>query len=196
MSVELFNSLTGDDGSCSSPPPNIIKPQTAVSNISSISSSKVQPLTTGTSGFQSAFLNSISPEKGNENIPVGGASTQRRALQNLPQNTKLVRGPNGQYSLQKVQTIELTADQQNVRFFRLRPFSSNTINFIFFSTESSHCSNKNQRIRPSNLQKCQRPIRISTTACQTTTNSGFRSSCTSSQCIRGMFCLHFFMTHA
>lgn len=114
MSVELFNSLTGDDGSCSSPPPNIIKPQTAVSNISSISSSKVQPLTTGTSGFQSAFLNSISPEKGNENIPVGGASTQRRALQNLPQNTKLVRGPNGQYSLQKVQTIELTVEQQNV----------------------------------------------------------------------------------
>merc|ERR1719412_1464271 len=50
---------------------------------------------------------------GSSNMTMGGASTQRRALQNLPQNTKLVRGPNGQYSLQKVQTIELTVEQQN-----------------------------------------------------------------------------------
>ena len=93
-------------------------------------------LTSGTTGFQASFLNSIaSPEKpkasnnsespasvasstpssmGSPNVTMGGASTQRRALQNLPQNTKLVRGPNGQYSLQKVQTIELTVEQQNV----------------------------------------------------------------------------------
>ena len=115
--VKLFNSLTGDDSS--SPPPSVIKPQVVVSNNSSSSASKMPIMTTGTTGFQASFLNSItSPEKaGNEtSIPaVGGASTQRRALQNLPQNTKLVRGPNGQYSLQKVQTIEPTADQQNVR---------------------------------------------------------------------------------
>merc|ERR1719483_1595024 len=91
-------------------------------------------LTSGTSGFQSIFLNSLSgtPEKnpkglnldsplastaslastnasslgsstsiGPNAVTMGGSSTQRRALQNLPQNTKVVRGPNGQYSLQK-----------------------------------------------------------------------------------------------
>merc|ERR1719483_337143 len=103
-------------------------------------------LTSGTSGFQSIFLNSLSgtPEKnpkglnldspsasiaslastnasslgsstsiGPNAVPMGGSSPQRRALQNLPQNTKVVRGPNGQYSLQKIQTIELTVEQQN-----------------------------------------------------------------------------------
>lgn len=133
---ELFNSLTGgDDNSCSSPPPSVIKPSVSKT---AVSSSAMPPLTSGTSGFQASFLNSIaSPEKAkiSEALPtvpvaasvvntsgsmtatptMGGASTQRRALQNLPQNTKLVRGPNGQYSLQKVQTIELTIEQQNVR---------------------------------------------------------------------------------
>ena len=144
--VKLFNSLTGDDSS--SPPPSVIKPsqQVVVSNnsTSSSASTKMPIMTTGTTGFQASFLNSItSPEKGgapagNEttSIPavVGGASTQRRALQNLPQNTKLVRGPNGQYSLQKVQTIELTADQQNVRVFYFFVFlisSTTPINFNF-----------------------------------------------------------------
>ena len=110
--------------------------------------SSLPQLTSGTTGFQSAFLNSISPTekpKGSNNsegsepvsvptsvsngsalgsstgtpnaVSMGGSSTQRRALQNLPQNTKVVRGPNGQYSLQKVQTIELTFEQQNVSFF-------------------------------------------------------------------------------
>ena len=143
--VKLFNSLTGDDSS--SPPPSVIKPsqQVVVSNnsTSSSASNKMPIMTTGTTGFQASFLNSItSPEKGgapgNEttSIPavVGGASTQRRALQNLPQNTKLVRGPNGQYSLQKVQTIELTADQQNVRVFYFFVFLislATSINFNF-----------------------------------------------------------------
>lgn len=142
---ELFNSLTGgDDNSCSSPPPAAVAvSSSSVVKPSKTSSSAMPPLTSGTSGFQASFLNSIaSPEKAKissteaaalPTIPVpaasvvnsmgsmtptpmtGGASTQRRALQNLPQNTKLVRGPNGQYSLQKVQTIELTIDQQNVR---------------------------------------------------------------------------------
>ena len=42
----------------------------------------------------------------------GGAPSQMRAMQNLPQNTRLVRGPNGQYSLQKVHTIELSQEMQ------------------------------------------------------------------------------------
>ena len=44
----------------------------------------------------------------------GGAPSQMRAMQNLPQNTRLVRGPNGQYSLQKVHTIELSQEMQAV----------------------------------------------------------------------------------
>ena len=44
----------------------------------------------------------------------GGAPSQMRAMQNLPQNTRLVRGPNGQYSLQKVHTIELSQEMQSV----------------------------------------------------------------------------------
>ena len=120
MSKMLFNSLPGEDNSCSSPPPTIVKPPNLTANPSTSSASKIN--TSGVTGFQASFLNSItSPEKGNNvseanNLPVGGASTQRRALHNLPQNTKLVRGPNGQYSLQKVQTIELTLEQQTVSF--------------------------------------------------------------------------------
>ena len=119
---ELFNSLTNEDSS-SSPPPTL----KATMASDAKSSKNPPPMTSGTSGFQASFLNSIAgpePPKGNKvggsettNLPIGGASTQRRALQNLPQNTKLVRGPNGQYSLQKVQTIELTLEQQNVRSF-------------------------------------------------------------------------------
>ncbi len=45
----------------------------------------------------------------------GGAATQMRALQNLPPNTRLVRGPSGQYTLQKIQTIELSPELQMVR---------------------------------------------------------------------------------
>ena len=114
---ELFNSLTNEDSS-SSPPPTLVKTM----NSETKNNSKPIPMTSGTSGFQASFLNSIatptSSDKskvGNsETLPISGAGTQRRALQNLPQNTKLVRGPNGQYSLQKVQTIELTLEQQNV----------------------------------------------------------------------------------
>uniref|UniRef100_A0A0K2UW65 Putative LOC100679230 [Nasonia vitripennis] n=1 Tax=Lepeophtheirus salmonis TaxID=72036 RepID=A0A0K2UW65_LEPSM len=45
-------------------------------------------------------------------VPIGGVSTQVRALQNLPSNTRLIRGPNGQYTIQKVQTIELSPEMQ------------------------------------------------------------------------------------
>ena len=45
---------------------------------------------------------------------LGGAPSQMRAMQNLPNNTRLVRGPNGQYSLQKVHTIELSQEMQAV----------------------------------------------------------------------------------
>ena len=114
---ELFNSLTNEDSS-SSPPPTLIKKEDIKKNSNS---SAMPPMTSGTSGFQASFLNSIATPgekdkaKVSESLPISGAGTQRRALQNLPQNTKLVRGPNGQYSLQKVQTIELTLEQQNVR---------------------------------------------------------------------------------
>jgi hypothetical protein len=50
-------------------------------------------------------------------IPVtlgGGASSQMRAYQNLPSNARIIRGPNGQLSLQKIQTIELTPELQAV----------------------------------------------------------------------------------
>ena len=53
---------------------------------------------------------------------LGGAPSQMRAMQNLPQNTRIVRGPNGQYSLQKVHTIELSQEMQAV--------SSNAFNTI------------------------------------------------------------------
>ena len=46
---------------------------------------------------------------------MGGVSSsvpQNRTLQNLPPNTRLVRGPNGQMTLQKVETIELTPEMQ------------------------------------------------------------------------------------
>jgi hypothetical protein len=46
----------------------------------------------------------------------GGASSQMRAYQNLPSNARIIRGPNGQLSLQKIQTIELTPELQAVIF--------------------------------------------------------------------------------
>ena len=49
----------------------------------------------------------------------GGASSQMRAVQNLPPNTRFVRGPNGQLSLQKIQAIELTAEMQAVLLISL-----------------------------------------------------------------------------
>ena len=49
------------------------------------------------------------------NMGLGGAGSQIRALQNLPPNTRLVRAPNGQVTLQKIQTIELTPEMQQVR---------------------------------------------------------------------------------
>merc|ERR1719357_986285 len=39
---------------------------------------------------------------------MGGPGSQLRALQHLPQNTRLHQGPNGQYMIQKIQTIELS----------------------------------------------------------------------------------------
>ena len=57
-------------------------------------------------------------------LPVtmgGGASSQMRAYQNLPSNARIVRGPNGQLSLQKIQTIELTPEMQAVSFLAFSP---------------------------------------------------------------------------
>ncbi len=88
--------------------------------------------TAGTTGFQASFLNSLANRRVSaEEDPHdqqqqaqqqqqpqvsmgGGAPSQMRALQNLPPNTRLVKGPNGQFALQKIQTIELTQEQQAV----------------------------------------------------------------------------------
>ena len=47
-------------------------------------------------------------------ISLGGAGSQIRAMQHAPPNTRLVRGPNGQVTVQKVQTIELSQQMQRV----------------------------------------------------------------------------------
>ena len=47
---------------------------------------------------------------------MGGAGSQIRAMQHAPPNTRLVRGPNGQVTLQKVQTIELSQEMQQVEY--------------------------------------------------------------------------------
>ena len=52
-------------------------------------------------------------------IGMGGAGSQIRAMQHAPPNTRLVRGPNGQVTLQKVQTIELSQEMQQVCLFHL-----------------------------------------------------------------------------
>lgn len=50
------------------------------------------------------------------NVPqpnlLGGPGSQIHAQRHLPPNTRLVRGPNGQVTLQKIQTIELTQEMQ------------------------------------------------------------------------------------
>jgi hypothetical protein len=47
---------------------------------------------------------------------VGGVGSQIRAMQQHVQpNTRLMRGPNGQVTVQKVQTIELSQENQQVR---------------------------------------------------------------------------------
>ena len=46
---------------------------------------------------------------------MGGPGSQLRALQHLPPNTRLHQGPNGQYMIQKIQTIELSQQMQQVR---------------------------------------------------------------------------------
>ena len=68
-------------------------------------------------------------------LPVtmgGGASSQMRAYQNLPSNARIVRGPNGQLSLQKIQTIELTPEIQAVSIIII-------IFFFFFSSKYFCC---------------------------------------------------------
>ena len=47
---------------------------------------------------------------------MGGPVSQIRALQQLPPNTRLQHGPNGQIMIQKIQTIELSPPMQQVEF--------------------------------------------------------------------------------
>ncbi len=104
----------------------------AKESVASPKGSKVQK-TAGTTGFQASFLNSlasrrVSADAGPSQVTVveaaqlqpsvsvgGGAPSQIRALQSLPPQTRLIKGPNGQYSIQKIQTIELTHEQQTVQ---------------------------------------------------------------------------------
>ena len=51
---------------------------------------------------------------------MGGPVSQIRALQQLPPNTRLQHGPNGQIMIQKIQTIELSPPMQQVRIFYVR----------------------------------------------------------------------------
>ena len=46
---------------------------------------------------------------------MGGPVSQIRALQQLPPNTRLQHGPNGQIMIQKIQTIELSPPMQQVK---------------------------------------------------------------------------------
>lgn len=142
---------------------------------SSISPKTAPELTSGTTGFQASFLNSIAPNRmedeassitpvptsvatgaassispalstassssgllspGGSVLPTvsmgGGAASQMRQLQNLPPNTRLVKGPNGQFTLQKIQAIELSPTMQQVRTLLInpanyRPSSSSTL---------------------------------------------------------------------
>jgi hypothetical protein len=48
-------------------------------------------------------------------LGMGGMGSQIRAMQqHIPPNTRLLRGPNGQVTVQKVQTIELSQEMQQV----------------------------------------------------------------------------------
>ena len=129
------------EASSSVPPGMPITPVPGPSQAAAVpapSTSKLpSELTSGTTGFQASFLNSIAsnqkqPLQQGEEVPAvssstasplsptsvsmgGGAASQMRALPNLPPNTRLVKGPNGQLTLQKVQTVELSLPMQQVR---------------------------------------------------------------------------------
>ena len=89
-----------------------------VSNVLSSGVGASQPLTKtdvmspNISGSVPPHIATSSPIPLGGTPSLGGAPSQMRAMQNLPQNTRLVRGPNGQYSLQKVHTIELSQEMQ------------------------------------------------------------------------------------
>ena len=63
----------------------------------------------------SISIQTTSLPPGPPSISLGGAGSQIRAMQHAHPNTRLVRGPNGQVTVQKVQTIELTHEMQRVR---------------------------------------------------------------------------------
>ena len=112
--TSFLNSLnTGGSGSDAAAPGKML----AVS----LPSSPVVVTSAADSTAATSQLAAKSPQTSLPMVMGGASSTQMRsALQNLPPNTRLVRGPNGQMTLQKVQTIELTPDMQQVRRELLR----------------------------------------------------------------------------
>ena len=78
---------------------------------SSSSSSSPRPVSSGPPNVtvQTALQSSPAPP-----TSMGGAVSQIRALQQLPPNTRLQHGPNGQIMIQKIQTIELSPARQQV----------------------------------------------------------------------------------
>lgn len=103
-------------------PPSVVTTQFSslpapVTSVTSVTSSieppkALQPMSRGEMVPTTFPSISVPPVAANPSITMGGASTQMRAVQSLPPNTRLVRGPNGQYTLQKVQTIELSPEMQ------------------------------------------------------------------------------------
>ena len=58
---------------------------------------------------------SVSSSTSGSGMGGAGSGSQLRALQQLPPNTRLQHGPNGQIMVQKIQTIELSPTMQQVR---------------------------------------------------------------------------------
>merc|ERR1719367_2597241 len=81
IQANFLNALASTSSSSSTPPQLLPQPMTVAPGHSSVTT---------------------------QGLTLGGSQSQIIALsQNLPQNTQMVKGPNGVVSLQKVQTIEL-----------------------------------------------------------------------------------------
>ena len=88
IQANFLNALASTSSSSSTPPQLLPQPMTVAPGHSSVTT---------------------------QGLTLGGSQSQIIALsQNLPQNTQMVKGPNGVVSLQKVQTIELSPENQAV----------------------------------------------------------------------------------
>ena len=67
-----------------------------------------------TSGTPNVMMQTSLAPTASQSIGIGSAGSQIRAMRIAPVNTQLIQGPNGQGTLQKVQTIELPQEMQHV----------------------------------------------------------------------------------